>query len=315
MTMRTIALEEHFSTEAFTNAYGQTTQSELRPLLCDVGAGRIAAMDAAGIDVQVLSLAAPGVEQLKPDAAVATSREVNDGLAQAVRRHPKRLAGFATLPTPAPAAAADELERAVRDLGFKGAMINGHSRGRRLDDHFFWPILERAERLGVPLYLHPAMPPQAVIDSCYSGFAPEVTLGFAGWGWGWHIETAIHILRMILSGAFDRYPKLQLVIGHMGEALPFMIRRLDHLPQQVTKLDRPIAAYLRQNVRYTFSGFNWNATFLDLMLEVGVERIMFSADYPWGSMVEARRFLDQLPVSPSDRERVAHINAEELLGL
>jgi hypothetical protein len=137
----------------------------------------------------------------------------------------------------------------------------------------------------------------------------------AGPGWGWHIETAIHIIRIILGGVFDRYPNLQIVIGHMGEALPFMLQRLDVMPMTMTKLNRPLSAYLRENIHYTFSGFNFTPAFLDLLLEVGVDRIMFSADYPYASMTQARSFLDHLPVSAADKERIAHGNAERLLGL
>lgn len=205
----------------------------------------------------------------------------------------------------------------VRKHGFKGALINGHTRGRYLDDKFFRPILERAEALQVTLYLHPTPPPQPVIEASYAGnYAPEVTALLATAAWGWHIETAIHVLRLILSGAFDRYPGLQLVIGHLGEALPFMLPRIDlGLPPQVTKLDRPIGAYLRENLQYIFSGFNYIPAFLDLLLQVGVDRIMFSADYPYGSMALARTFLDQLPVSTADKHRIAHGNAERLLRL
>ncbi|MGA2481041.1 MAG: amidohydrolase family protein, partial [Spirochaetia bacterium] len=186
-----------------------------------------------------------------------------------------------------------------------------------LDDEFFWPILQRAEALQVPLYLHPAPPPPQVIAASYTGnFAPEVTTALSTRAWGWHIETATHVLRLILSGAFDRYPKLQVIIGHMGEALPFMLPRIESsLPVQVTKLKRPIGAYLRENLNYTFSGFNFTATFLDLFLQVGADRIMFSADYPFGSMAQARAFLEQLPVSTADKERIAHGNAERLLGM
>lgn len=148
---------------------------------------------------------------------MALARAANDHLAEAVKRHPSRFAAFAALPTPAPDAAADELERTVRDYDFKGAMIKGHSRGRYLDDEFFWPILQRAEALQVPLYLHPAPPPQQVIAASYTGnFAPEVTSVLSTRAWGWHIETATHVLRLILGGAFDRYPHLQLIIGHMA---------------------------------------------------------------------------------------------------
>lgn len=331
--MRTITLEEHYATPAFMEGPGRRLKeqaqaahahpqvaagmAQLLDQLCDLDDRRIADMDEASIDMQVLSLTSPGVEQLDATEAVTLAREANNHLAEAVRRHPSRFAGFAALPTAAPDIAADELERMVREHGFKGALINGHIRGRYLDDQFFWPILERAEALQVPLYLHPTSPPQPVIAASYMGnYAPEVAVGLATAAWGWHIETAIHILRLILSGAFDRYPSLQLVIGHLGETLPFMLPRLDlALPTQVTKLDRPIGAYLRENLHYTFGGFNYTPTFLDLLLQVGVDRIMFSADYPYASMAQAHAFLDQLPVSPADKERIAHGNAERLLQL
>ena len=285
--------------------------------LCDLGDGRIAAMDAAGIDVQVLSLTSPGVEQLDAPEAVAFARETNDLLVEAVRRHPSRFAGFAALPTANPEAAADELERTIREHSFKGALINGHTRGRYLDDEFFWPILECAEALGVPIYLHPTPPPRPVVEVSYAGnYAPEVAALLSTAAWGWHMETATHVLRLILGGAFDRYQDLQFVVGHMGEALPFMLPRLEiALPGEVTKLERPVVSYLRENLHYTFGGFNWVQAFLDLVLQVGVDRIMFSTDHPYASMTQARAFLDRLPVSPADRERIAHGNAERLLRL
>jgi predicted TIM-barrel fold metal-dependent hydrolase len=331
--MRRIALEEHFATAAFMEGPGRGlgnlgSSHEPRPgmpegfallpeRLIDLDDGRIAEMDAAGVDVQVLSLNSPGVEQLEAQEAVDLARDANDEVAEAIRRHPGRLEGFATLPTSSPEIAADELRRMVQEHGFRGAAINGHTRGRYLDDEFFWPILERAESLRVPIYLHPTPPPKAVIDASYTGnFAPGVSALFSASAWGWHIETAVHVLRLILSGAFDRYPNLQLVIGHLGEALPFMLRRVDNsLSRHVTKLDRRVGDYLRENVHYTFSGFNYTATFLDLFLEVGADRIMFSADYPYASMSAAADFLDRLPLSPADRERIAHGNAERLLGL
>jgi uncharacterized protein len=331
--MLTIALEEHYATEAFMEGPGQGIKAQAEAArdhprvaagfakliegLRDIGEGRIAKMDAAGIDMQVLSLTSPGVEQLDAAEAVALAREVNDHLAEAVRRHPDRFAGFAALPTAAPEAAADELERMVHEHGFLGALINGHTRGRYLDDSFFWPILERAEALGVPIYLHPTPPPRAVVEASYAGnYAPGVTGLLATAAWGWHIETATHVLRLVLSGAFDRYPGLQLVIGHLGEGLPFMLPRLEMaLPEEATKLDRSVGDYLRENVHYTFGGFNWTPAFLDLLLQVGAGRIMFSTDHPYASMTQARAFLDRLPVSPADRARIAHSNAERLLGL
>ena len=273
-------------------------------------------MDAAGIDVQVLSLTDPSVQQLDADGAIKLAREANDYLAEAVRRYPKRFAGFATLPTIAPDIAAEELERMVKEHGFKGGYINGHNRGHYMDDSFYWPILERAEDLKVPLYIHPTTPPEPVIEAYYAGFSPEVTTALSRHAWGWHIETAVHVLRLIVSGTFDKFPELQIIIGHMGEALPFMMPRIDRaLSKDLTKLNRTVADYLQENIYYTFSGFNFTQTFLDLYLQVGADRIMFSADYPYGSMEQARKFLDQLPVSYTDKNKIAHGTAERLLRI
>ncbi|MGH7919832.1 MAG: amidohydrolase family protein [Candidatus Dormibacteraceae bacterium] len=321
--MRTIALEEHFATATFMEGPGRVLRErrdlmvgrDLISSLLDVGRGRIQAMDEARIDVQVLSISSPGVEQLPPSDAVALARSINDELRAAIRLHPDRLAGLATLPTPDPAAAVEELRRAHEDLGFPGAAINGHVRGRYLDDEVFWPVLAEAERLRVPIYLHPTPPPPAVAGSYAGNYPAAVAAAFATSGWGWHVETAEHVLRLILSGAFDHYPALELVVGHLGELLPFMLPRFDQrFPRTMTKLERPVSAYLRENLHYTISGFNWIPAFLDLLLEVGSDRIMFSADHPYASMQEARAFLDGLPISDADREKIAHGNAERLYG-
>lgn len=324
--MRTITLEEHFVSPGFLAGPGKEFIAQIRSRgprgakmgeqLQDVGDKRIAEMDAAGIDMQVLSLNSPGVEQAEAAEQLSVATESNDFLAEAVKKHPSRFAAFAALPIAVPDKAAEELERRVRQQGFKGTLINGHTRGRYLDDKFFSPILERAEALNVPIYLHPTVPPKAVVEASFGGFSPAVTAMLVGGAWGWHIETSVHLIRMMLGGVFDRYPKLQVVIGHLGEGIPFMLPRLNkNLPTEMTKLERPIEAYLRENVHYTFGGFNFPATFLNLLLEVGVGRIMFSVDHPYGSMAEARAFLQQLPVSAADRERIAHGNAEKLLGL
>jgi predicted TIM-barrel fold metal-dependent hydrolase len=324
--MRTITVEEHFASPGFLDGAGrrlreQTEKTGARGArilkqLVDLGDKRLAEMDAAGIDMQVLSLNAPGTEQLEAPEAIALAREANDFLAQAVKKHPTRFAGLAALATIVPDKAAAELDRCVRELGFHGALINGHVRGRYLDDKAFWPIFERAEALDVPIYMHPTRPPQAAVEAQYSGFAPDVSWVFSTSGFGWHIETAIHVIRLILGGVFDRYPKLQIVVGHLSEGLSFMLPRLDrNLQPALTKLRRTLGDYLRQNVHYTFGGFNFPATFLNLLLEVGVERIMFSVDHPYGSMAQARAFLEQLPVSPADKERIAHGNAAKLFGL
>ena len=325
--LRTITLEEHFATPAFAAGSGKGLVERLRSSgprgikiaeqLLDVGDGRVAEMDAGDIDVQVLSLNAPGVEQVAdPAEQTAIAHEANDFVLDVVKKYPKRFAAFAALPVSTPELAADELELRVRKQGFKGTMINGHSRGRYLDDKFFWPILERAEAINVPIYVHPTVPPKPVVDALYSGFSPAVTGSLSAAGWGWHIETSVHVIRMILGGVFDRYPKLQVVVGHLGEGLPFMLPRMNrNLPPEITKLQRPVAAYLRENIHYTFAGFNFPATFLDLMLEVGVDRIMFSCDHPFASMTEARAFLDQIPVTAADRARIAHGNAERLFSI
>ncbi len=324
-TMRIITLEEHFATPGFLDGPGQDLKNaalkfegratRLIEQLTDIAGKRLALMDATGIDMQVLSLTSPGTEQLDAADAIALSREVNDFLADGVKKNPKRFAGFATLPTAAPDQAAAELEKRIKSGGFVGAVINGHNRGRYLDDKFFWPILESAEALNAPIHIHPTRPPQPVVDAYYSGFSPLLNDMFASPGWGWHIETAVHVIRLILGGAFDRFPKLQLVIGHLGEGLMSMFQRLDNMTPAMTKLKKPITSYLRENVHYTFSGFNFPATFLDLLLEVGVDRIMFSVDHPYQSMALGKAFLEQIPVSSADRERIAHGNAEKLLGL
>ena len=331
--MRTITLEEHFETPAFMEGPGRHLRERAEAVdatpqviakvtriierLCDIGDRRIAEMDAAGIDVQALSLTSPGVEQLDANEAVELARDANDRVADAVQRHPGRFVGLASLPTAIPDKAAQELERMVSKHGFKGAVINGHNRGRYLDNSFFWPILECAEALRVPIYLHPTQPPEAVIEASYVGnYAPQVTTAMSRGAWGWHIETATHVLRLILSGAFDKYMSLQIIIGHMGEALPFMLPRIDYgLPRELTKLNHTVSTYLRENVYYSFGGFNYTQCFLDLLLQVGSDRILFSVDYPYKTMEEAMAFLDQLPVSPVDKERIAHGNAERLLKI
>jgi predicted TIM-barrel fold metal-dependent hydrolase len=320
--MRTITLEEHYATPAFfkgppgrelaerAETAGGLAAGLVEDLL-DLGTNRIVKMDETGIGIQVVSLTAPGVEQSEAGEAIALASDANDYVADAVRRHPDRFAGFATVPTPDPSVAAKELQRCV-GAGFKGAMINGHIRGRHLEDRFFWPIFESAEALSAPLYLHPTQPP---IDASYAGFVKDVTFTLANAGFGWHIETAVHALRIILGGVFDQFPKLQFILGHLGETLPFMIQRVDNMQPAMTGLKKPISGYLRENFHYTFSGFNFAPAFLTLLLEMGIDRIMFSADYPYASMTAARSFLDRLPVSTADREKIAHGNAETLLRI
>jgi predicted TIM-barrel fold metal-dependent hydrolase len=320
--MRVISLEDHFWTPAIAHAIGALRNPDAasgRPLeadLEDLGERRLAAMDAAGIDLQVISHTTPGVQHLDAETAVPLAREANDRLAGAVARRPDRFAGFATLPTSAPQAAADELERSVTDLGFKGAMVNGHTNGRFLDDPAFEVLLGRAERLGVPLYLHPAEPVPAVRDAYYDGFDPAVRWFLSAAAWGWHAETGLHVLRMVLGGVFDRHPGLQLVIGHMGEMLPFMLERIDdNLPPNVTGLDRLPSEYILANVHITTSGLFSVPPLLCTLMVFGADRVLFSVDWPYAPNDAGRRLLDTAPLSPADLERLAHGNAERLLGL
>ena len=195
-------------------------------------------------------------------------------------------------------------------------MVCGHTEGRFIDDRRFWPILEVAEGLGAPIYLHPAPPPAVVAEAYYAGFSPSVSSTLSTSAWGWHVETGLHLLRLVLAGAFDRFPQLQVVVGHLGEALPFMLARTgNRLPPAATGLPRTIEEYLRSHVHLSISGFFSVPPFLNAMLEFGVDRLLFSVDHPLSSNHEGRAFLDALPISPADREKIAHGNAERLLGL
>jgi len=317
--MRIIAIEEHYAAapgQPGVRLSAAPRPGEVEARLLDLGDARIADMDAAGVDVQVVAHTAPGAQGYPAAGAAALAREENDRLAEAIGRHPDRLAAFAALPTADPAAAAGELERAVRDLGFRGAMVNGTTDGRFLDDRRFWPLLERAEALGVPVYLHPAVPPAAVVDAYYAGLPAGASDLLATTAWGWHIETGLHVLRLVLAGVFDRFPALQVVVGHLGEALPFMLARANAvLSPAATGLERTLAEYVRGNVHLTTSGFFSTAPFLNTLLEVGADRILFAVDYPFSPNQRGVAFLDTLPVSPADRERIAHGNAERLLRL
>jgi predicted TIM-barrel fold metal-dependent hydrolase len=269
--VRVIALEEHFTAPGIREATaGGEWARRIRELgdrglrlgtqvvdrLAELDENRLAAMDAAGIDVQVLSQTQPSVESLAAAEAVTLAREAKDFLADAIARRPDRFSGFAALPTPAPEAAAEELERAVTNLRLKGALINGRTGGRFLDDRTFWPIFEAAAALGVPVCLHPSLPPGAVREACYDGLPPAASHWLSIAAWGWHVDTGLHALRLIAAGVFDRFPGLQVVIGHMGEAIPFMLERTNStLSHSATGLEREIREYFQQNFYVTTSGF------------------------------------------------------------
>ncbi|TEA13975.1 Decarboxylase orsB [Colletotrichum sidae] len=350
--MRVIALEEHYKHPAIREAnrhhpietvYGHVHKAtggrgdDFPPGISDLGDGRIAAMDAAGIDVQILSHTVPSVEGLDPSIAVDLARQANNSIAAAAAAHPTRFRGFATLPMSDPAAAAQELERAVVELKFVGALINGHVNERYLDDEFFWPVFETAERLGVPVYLHPQAPPKGVVDAYYSGFSPAVSDALSLAGLGWHIDTGVHCIRLILGGVFDRFPGLQVIVGHNFEALAWMAWRVDYsfaLGATSGAGDAGLKKTVRQYLCDNFYGgvlageyFSQEAGQVDpgwslahnayrgMAGVVGPDRILFTSDYPYGNMEAGRRFLDQMPISAADRDKIAHLNAERLLNL
>lgn len=320
--MRTIALEEHFWTPALASPPGTGVLSllgaELDAPLRDLGEGRLAGMDAAGIDVQVISHNAPAAQHLPADEAVTRSQEANDLLATAVRAYPDRFAGFATLPTADPVAAADELERAVGDLGFVGAMIHSTlgTNGIFLDDPGYEPLLARAERLDVPLYLHPSRPPAALADILFQGLPPRLAGLLASSAWGWHAEAGLHTLRLVVAGVFDRHPGLRLIIGHCGEMLPFMMDRIDQvLTPQRTGLAGSVSEYLLRHVWVTTSGMFSLPPLLCTLAVFGTDRVLFSVDHPFAPNALGRAVLDVLPLSPADKAKVAGANAAHLLGL
>ena len=244
------------------------------------------------------------------------TQAANDQLAEAITAHPDRFAGFAVLPMTNLMAAVAELKRAVRSLGFKGVMINGTTNGLFLDDPSFLPILEQAVALNIHVYIHPAPPPTIVRDAYYSGFDPAVNFFLSTSGWGWHSETGIHSLRLILSGVFDRLPTLQIIIGHMGEMIPFMLDRINNtLTPVAKKLQRTIPEYFLQNFYITTSGFFTDPPLLLAMQIMGADRILFSVDYPYSTNIQGRMFLDNASISPADKEKISHLNAEQLLKL
>jgi predicted TIM-barrel fold metal-dependent hydrolase len=329
--MRIVALEEHYTVpriaagiapdviarRGFPGADFPWAQTLKRNELADLGDARLADMDQNGITVQVLSVAGPGADLVPGQAGIDIARAYNDALVEATARHPARYGGFAHLPMLAPEAAADELERTVRQLGFHGALINGATDGRFLDDQMYAPILARAEALGVPLYLHPGIPVPAVRNAYYDNLPGNLSFTLALSAWGWHYDTAVHVLRLALSGTLDRYPKLKIVVGHMGEALPFMLDRIDETTAAQAKLllKRSVRQMIVDQVWITTSGFFTLVPFMAALMTFGVDRMMFSVDYPFASNARARAFLDALPVSPADRARIAHGNADELLRL
>jgi len=317
--IRKIALEEHFMTagfegysEPFTRLMNRESLATLSAQLTDFGELRLSAMDRAGIDMVVLSQTGPGV-QGETDTALAISRaqQSNDFLASRIERHPTRFAGFASLPMQSPEAACRELERAVGQLGLKGALVNGHTLGTYYDDPAYDAFWNCLQALDVPFYLHPADP--IVVPQVYAGH-PEL----AGATWGWAVETGSHALRLLFGGVFDRFPRLRILLGHMGEGLPFQRWRFDSrfaVYSHGVKLQRPPSAYIGSNIVITTSGVCSAPTLMAAIGEVGAESVMFSVDYPYESSDVAADFIEQAPMDETTRALICHGNAQRLLKL
>ncbi|HZE59895.1 MAG TPA: amidohydrolase family protein [Burkholderiales bacterium] len=279
----------------------------------DLGASRLKHMDAQGVDVQVLSFGSPGAQGFGADVAIPMARDANDRLFEAIRKHPARFAGFAALPTADPKAAVDELERCVTQLGFKGAMIHSHQQGEFLDAKKYWPVWERAERLGVPIYLHPALPHPQMVQTYFEGYEE-----LARAPWGFAVDTSCHFLRLLFSGLFDAYPELTIILGHLGEMLPFAMHRLNDHSLHAAKrrgLKKAPIQYLRDNLVVTTSGNWFEPAFVCTLLALGADNILFAIDWPYESNKDGMDFFRKLSLSDADKEKIAHLNAERLLRL
>lgn len=285
--------------------------------LVDLGEKRLAHMDAAGIDRQVLTLTSPGVQVMEKNDAVAFATFANDWLAEGIARHPDRFSGLAACAPQDPAAAAREIERGVRKLGLKGVVINSHTHGQYLDDTKFWPIFEAAEALDVPIYLHPFTPPKNMS-------APFLERGLDGAIFGFSVETSLHMLRIIIAGVFDRFPRLQMILGHTGEALPYWLYRLDYMHHagvasrrydSMKPLKRKVSDYLRENLHYTNSGVAWEPPIRFIQEVIGSDRIMYAMDYPYQYAPEEVGILDGLNIGGQDKKRFFQTNAERLFRL
>jgi len=326
--MRIITLEEHISfremaaqvpQEALGGFGTSPRMQKLVPLLEDITGERLDSMDRNGISMQVLSVDSAGANLLDETEGPAFAALYNDKIAEKIVNHRNRFTAFANLPMTAPVAAADELERAVTTYGFCGAMIRGVTQDKFLDDPVFAPIFERAEKLGVPVYIHPGLPPKGVADIYYNnlGGADGMVEALACYGWGWHAETALHVLRLFYAGIFDQYPGLKIIIGHMGEMLPMMMVRSNRAlaPGNGGANQRGLIDTFRAQLFITTSGLFTQPPFKLALETMGLDNIMFSIDYPFSTNEMGREFLDNTDLSVSDLEKLAYGNAERLLGL
>ena len=328
--MRVVALEEHFTVPALVKRIDPAAISRRgfkprkppvgRPnpmeFLPEIGEQRLTSMDDAGITVQVLSNSGPGPDLVPGPDGVAMAREMNDFLAAAVAKHPDRFAGFAALPMQSPDACAAELQRTVKELRFLGALVNGTTEGRFLDHPSYDALLAAAVELDVPIYVHPHLPPEPVRQAYYADLPDGADRVLSTAGWGWHQETAIHVLRMVFAGTLDKHPKLKLIIGHMGEMLPVMLVRIDETSAaDIEHLKRSPSRQILEQVWITNSGIFSQPPFIAALQTFGIDRIMFSVDYPYAPNAKGREFLDGVSLAPSDMAKLTHGNADALLKL
>ncbi len=312
-----IAIEEHYwdpvLVEHFSEAEG-AKGGELKRRLEDLGEGRLREMDEAGIDLQVLSHAPPGTQKMDAALAVKLAREVNDRLCETVRAHPTRFAAFAALPTGAPEEAAEELERAVVKLGFKGALVHGLTNERFLDEKFFWPIFARAEALDVPVFLHPALPHPAIIEAYYKDYM-KTHRGLATAGWGYGVEIGTLAIRMVLSGVFDVYPRLKFILGHLGEGIPYQLWRLNQAFSRNGQLKRPFQETFRENFHIVTSGFFSDPALQCAITEMGIDHVIFGVDWPFVENKPGVDWIRKAPLTADALDKICNGNARRLLRL
>jgi len=311
-----IAIEEHYWDEELAKTYsgGEAGRpGEQQKRLYDFSGLRIKEMDEAGIDMQVLSHGAPSTQKLPAETAAALTRRVNDRLHAVVARNPKRLAAFAALPTAVPEAAADELERTAA-LGFKGAMLHGLANGVFLDDKKFWPIYARAEQLDLPIYLHPSLPNADVMRIYYADYVKDFPM-VARPAWGYTVETATLAIRLVLSGVFEKHPKLKIILGHLGETLPFLVWRIDQALSRPGQKSMSFRDIFCSNYYITTSGNFSTPALLCCLMEMGIDHILFAIDWPFVMNPPGTQWMEGLPISDEDKAKILSGNAKRLLRL
>ncbi|MEV4886763.1 amidohydrolase [Chitinophaga ginsengisegetis] len=316
--MRIISLEEHIALPEFAHKIQQwPLPKQAVEQLADISDTRLTSMDDNGIDMQVLSVVGRGAESLPTREALSFASRYNDILAARIAAHPTRFKAFAHLPMSSPEAAANELERAKEEHHFCGALINGLTNGKFLDLPEFRPLLQKAEQLQMPLYLHPGMPPETVAEAYYNDLPGPTGIMLACGGWGWHAETALQVLRLIITGTLDRYPRLKIIIGHMGEMIPMMMSRLDEKfnVSSTGYHQRSVSQTLRDQVHITTSGIFTLPPLMAALGTFGIDNVMFSVDYPFSTNEAGKQLLESIPLPPEEVAKIAGGNAERLLGL